>query len=718
MFILSVSVSAQENRVTDNISDSTEIKNISLDEIIINSSIQKNNTSLNREAIGRLFFIENNASNFSRTLSKLSGVASIDIGAGASKPVIRGFGFNRVAVVDRGITQQDQQWGADHGLEIDQYDVDNVVVHKGPMSLQFGSDAIGGAIEIVNAEQPLDNIYYGDATFIGKSNNDLLGISVMNALKHNKWYFKARYTTQRYSDYRIPSDNFTYLTNKYLIDNKRLKNTAGKDENISGSVQYTNNKIETIFSVSNVYQKVGFFPGAHGIPDASRLQHDGSYRNIDFPRNNVNHFKLINNTAIKISPSFEWLFDIGYQDNHRQEWSYFHTHYDNQQPPAQNRDLELDFDLKTYSFGSKLLINKDSHFSHTIGLQTNWQQNHIKGYAFFLPQFNQFSGGAYYITNYKLNDKSVLNGGVRYDFSKIKITGYYDEVLAEYLNNTGNYTEDEVRKNAQRAYDLDKNFNGLSGSVGMFHRQDPETTWSVNLGTSFRYPTANELGANGMHHGAFRHEQGNPGLKTERGYQLDLGYNLDKKMFSFSISPFVSYFSNYIFLQPQGIWSILPHAGQLYRFQQAEALFAGGECKLKLMFIPKFEITTGGDYVYNLNIKHKHALPFTPPLSMRNEIAFSDKYKVLQSYRIAVEHQLFAAQNRISNNEDKTPGTNLFNFSLNANIMVDKMRFMAGFQIHNIFDTKYLNHLSFYRKLNIPEPGRNIQLLIKVPFYI
>lgn len=85
-------------------------------------------SSLAVEEIGRVYLMQHNEVSFAKTLAALPGVSSMDIGAGFSKPVIRGLGFNRVAVVDRGIVQQNQQWGADHGLEIDLYDVDNVRV--------------------------------------------------------------------------------------------------------------------------------------------------------------------------------------------------------------------------------------------------------------------------------------------------------------------------------------------------------------------------------------------------------------------------------------------------------------------------------------------------------------------------------------------------------------------------------------------------------------
>jgi len=690
-------------------------KEIRLSEVeVISSQQNENGQSLNSSELVKSFFFEKQESNFAKTLSAIPGVSSMDIGANMSKPVIRGFGFNRILVVDKGIVQQNQQWGADHGLEIDQYDVDNVVVYKGPMSLQLGSDGMGGAIEILPAKTPSEDIYMGDVTFSGKSNNDLLGLSVMNAFKKDKWFARVRYTNQRYSDYRVPADRFNYMTYDFPIYDKRLKNTAGKNENISGLLRYTTNKVEAGISVSNFYEKFGFFEGAHGIPNASRLGHDGSFRNISYPRSNVNHFKTIGNLKVDFS-SFKLLADIGFQNNHRQEWSYFHTHYENQLPPEKDPDLEIDFDLKTYTANIKLLLNENGGLNHTVGANVEVQQNRIKGYNYFLPRFNQFSSGIYWISQYKPSESLTVNGGLRYDRANIDITGFYDHILADYLISQG-YSSEEVAANAQRAYDLSKNFGNISVSLGGVYKQG-DNVWRLNVGSSFRSPKANELASNGVHHGAFRHEQGNPSLKSEKGYQLDLGYSITKGILDVSVMPFASYFTNYIYLAPQGEWSILTHAGQLYRYDQAKAFFVGGEYSLGISITDNLKFTTVGEYVFNRNHTKKGPLPFTPPFLVNNELSYSGRHKFLKSYTLSATHRFIADQNRNAANEDKTSGTNLFGLSATSNILINKFRFTLGVQAQNLFDTKYFNHLSFYRKLNIPEPGRNIQLLIKIPFY-
>ena len=203
---------------------------VQLQELVVNANANDEQAivaPLPVEEIGRGYLLRYNAANFVQSLSSLPGLASMDIGAGFSKPVIRGLGFNRVAVVDRGIVQQNQQWGADHGLEIDQYDVDRARVHKGPMSLFHGSDAIGGVIEVLPPLVPHEDMFRGEASLIAKGNNDLLGASVMVSKKRGDWFARARATIQDYGDYRVPRTR-SRTSRKMPVHGRRMKNTAGR----------------------------------------------------------------------------------------------------------------------------------------------------------------------------------------------------------------------------------------------------------------------------------------------------------------------------------------------------------------------------------------------------------------------------------------------------------------------------------------------------------
>ena len=233
----------------------------------------------------------------------------------------------------------------------------------------------------------------------------------------------------------------------------------------------------------------------------------------------------------------------------------------------------------------------------------------------------------------------------------------------------------------------------------------------ANIGNSFRLPGANELAANGVHHGTFRHEQGNPTLNSERGWQLDASYQHESKGMRMSLNPFINWFSNYIYLKPTGEWSVLPHTGQIYRYTENKAFFAGAELTFGVNLFARLDYSFAGEYVYTYNLDERTPLSFSPPPSMRNTLTW--RKDELQFF---VELHSIASQKRVAKNEDPTMGAHLINLGGNITLPIDKMMIEIGFSLQNLSDTKYYNHLSFYRKVEIPEPGRNLQLLIKIPF--
>jgi len=673
---------------------------------------------LSLEIIKSEYILENNAGNLIKTLQQLPGVYSMDIGSGFSKPVIRGMGFNRVAVSENGVKQEGQQWGADHGLELDQFNVDKLIVHKGPMSLQYGSDAIGGLIELSPAMIPNKNKVFGEVLTIGKSNNNLLGTSMMIGAKQKRWYAKARISEMHFADYKVPADTFVYLTRPMPIYDRKLKNTAGQERNLAASVAYTEAHFSSLVTASNVQQKVGFFPGSHGVPDINRLTNDGNDRNIEYPYSSVNHFKIINNTVIKRS-NWKGSIDLAYQNNEREEWAKFHTHYGNQTVPLNNPDLELAFRLKTYTANLKAEWHKDSLWSYIIGSNSDFQQNGIAGYSFLLPEYNRITTGLYTVESYNFSSNLKITGGLRIDLGRIKIQSFKDPILERYLKDMNAYTPVEIAKFSQRSYGVDKAFYNNTWSIGCVYNPDFMQTYKVNMGRSFRLPSANELGSNGVHHGAFRHEQGDTSLVSEKGYQLDIAYTLHKNNFYLSVNPFANWFSNYIYLNPTGEWSVLPHAGQIYKYTQAKAIVGGGEMTLNYEFHENFTYDCGLEAVYMQNLTDGYPLPFSPPLSILQGLTWHwhSENKLVEEFHLKIEHQYVSPQNRIARNEDVSVGYNLFGLNINNTLNYNNKNIInIAFQIQNIFDTKYFNHLSFYRKLNIPEAGRNIQLILKFPF--
>lgn len=692
---------------------SDSIKSLLLPDVVVTESYQQRQakkSALAVDVVDQDFLRKHFTGNFMQAMENIPGVQAMDIGSGFSKPMIRGMGFNRIAVLENGIKQEGQQWGADHGLELDAFNIGTVNVLKGPSSLLYGSDAMGGVIDITSPPVPSVDMLFGDVTLLGKSVNGTLGGSFMLGIKKSFWYAQVRYSEQHFGDYRIPTDTIVYLTQKMPVYGRKLKNTAGIECNIGFFAQYQRQRYKANYSVSNVYQKTGFFPGAHGIPDASRVEDDGDSRNMELPYSKVNHLKV---TTLQ-QYAWEKLVlsgDFGFQNNHREEWSVFHTHYGSQPVPEKDPDKELAFNLNTLSASVKVRFIGSSSWEHALGWDGQHQRNDISGYSFLLPEYYRSTTGLLWLTTYKPNNVISVSGGMRYDYGYIHISSHEDAYLADYLRKQG-YDEEQVEHYKWNSHAVKKKFGDYSFSLGLVWTPSERHMVKANVGRSFRLPGANELAANGVHHGTFRHEQGDANLKSEQGWQMDASYNLRYNGFSISVSPFVSWFSNYIFLRPTGEWSVLPHAGQIYRYTGAEVLFAGTEATIDIHFLRSFNYRISGEYVYTYNCDEHIPLSFSPPFSMRNTLTWQRKQVMLYA-----EWQSIARQNRVDRNEDRTPGANLFHLGGSLNIPIrGNQAIEITLTARNIFNTRYYNHLSFYRKVEIPEPGHNFQLLIKIPF--
>ena len=692
---------------------SDSIKSLLLPDVVVTESYQQRQakkSALAVDVVDQDFLRKHFTGNFMQAMENIPGVQAMDIGSGFSKPMIRGMGFNRIAVLENGIKQEGQQLGADHGLELDAFNIGTVNVLKGPSSLLYGSDAMGGVIDITSPPVPSVDMLFGDVTLLGKSVNGTLGGSFMLGIKKSFWYAQVRYSEQHFGDYRIPTDTIVYLTQKMPVYGRKLKNTAGIERNIGFFAQYQRQRYKANYSVSNVYQKTGFFPGAHGIPDASRVEDDGDSRNMELPYSKVNHLKV---TTLQ-QYAWEKLVlsgDFGFQNNHREEWSVFHTHYGSQPVPEKDPDKELAFNLNTLSASVKVRFIGSSSWEHALGWDGQHQRNDISGYSFLLPEYYRSTTGLLWLTTYKPNNVISVSGGMRYDYGYIHISSHEDAYLADYLRKQG-YDEEQVEHYKWNSHAVKKKFGDYSFSLGLVWTPSERHMVKANVGRSFRLPGANELAANGVHHGTFRHEQGDANLKSEQGWQMDASYNLRYNGFSISVSPFVSWFSNYIFLRPTGEWSVLPHAGQIYRYTGAEVLFAGTEATIDIHFLRSFNYRISGEYVYTYNCDEHIPLSFSPPFSMRNTLTWQRKQVMLYA-----EWQSIARQNRVDRNEDRTPGANLFHLGGSLNIPIrGNQAIEITLTARNIFNTRYYNHLSFYRKVEIPEPGHNFQLLIKIPF--
>jgi len=675
-----------------------------LEAIEISSNKEQHNDtqkSLISQELSKEFLTKNSSVTFVNSLEKIQGFAAINTGVGIAKPVIRGLSKNRIIVNEQGVKQQGQQWGTDHGLEIDQFAVDRVEIVKGAGSLIYGSEGIGGIINILPPAIPSKNTIGGQILGTYKSNNQLFGTSLMLQGNKNDIFFRARFSLQDFGDYAVPTQQFFY--NRFILPiyNNLLKNTAGQEKN--WQILWGIKRKNAVFSVlvSNFSQKVGLFSGATGIPRSYQLYDDGS-RNIALPRQVNEHLKVLLKSTILFKEDFLEI-DAGYQFNDRQEESNPHAH--GRLFLDSLNTVALQLGLQTWTLNAHF----HQHFSPKnkiiYGFNFEKQQNKIKGYEFLIPNYTQTSYGIFALQEYNFDKKISLNLGLRYDWATQNSDKYVD---AFYEQRTGK---------AERIGDLKRNYQNFSGALGLSWQINSQISTKINIGKSFRFPNISELTSNGIHHGTFRHELGNPNLDIEQAYQFDGGFYWKSANFDINVTPYFNYFTNYLYLRPNAQFSPLPEGGQMYEYSQSKAITSGLESSIAWT-IANFEIQTGFEYLYNLNVDTSLPLPFSPPFSASLELTYNLPKIVFFQDKFYVNYYIkhTAAQNQVDRNEKQTAGYTLMNIGLGTNFRFGKQKIHLITEIRNVTDKNYMNHLSRYRLLNIPEQGINYVFTLLLPF--
>ena len=651
-------------------------------------------------------FISKNASgSLMQTLGKIAGVSSIDMGSSASKPIIRGMSFNRVATINNGIKLEGQQWGETHGLEIDQYAVENLKVIKGPASIIYGSDAVAGVIEILPPAIPSKGQTYGNVKVIGKTNNDFVGTSVNVKSRKDKFFYTLRGTYLNFGDMRVPMDSTEY--NSYdLYINGRLKNTAGREYAFHSNFGYLFNGGQTVFELSNLYRKSGFYADAFGVEIRTQvpIDHDKSQRDIQIPNQEVNHFRISNHTHF-IWGDNKIETNIGYQNNEHHDYDQLTDITGKVEIP--DHHLSTGLNLQTFSLNANYQLKYKSGKLKT-GIDAQYITNNIDGFDFSIPAYNKWTAGAFVYNHTQIANEIYFDTGLRYDMGGIDVK--------KYINPKNQNETDSIL-----SHPLQRNFDSFTGMIGVSAQLTPSIHVKINAGKSFRFPSIRELSAFGMIWSSARYEIGNNNLKPEEAYQLDLEINIRRPWLNLTTSGFYSFFSNYIFPMPTGEFNDIVGAGQIYNYEEAEAIRLGGELVLELRPFQWIEFCSVTEYVFAQNKDLKRALPFTPPLSTDNSATYKFTQGSMADYKMELGAgvKYLAKQDRVVSNEvpeSYTEDATIAYCSISSNLGKRRNSPQLNIRVNNLLNTQYFIHQSIYRRLNLAEAGRNIQCTLTVPF--
>jgi len=588
-------------------------------------------------------------------LSTIPGVSQISTGTSIGKPVIRGLSANRVLVYSQGVRLENQQFGDEHGLGLNDSGVESVEVIKGPASLLYGSDALGGVLYF-NPEKFADaNTFKAD--FGQRLFSNTLGSSTSLGLKGStdNWKFLARGNYSTHSDYKVPNGD-------------RVTNTRYNETDLKSGIGYSNSKFSSVLRYN--FNKLDL-----GIPEEGVAEQSES-KNTQFPRQGVyNHILSLHNNFFLGNSTLD--ADIGYIANDRSEFE-------------DSNDAALHMKLKTLNYDLKYHFPKFGKVEMIAGVQGMHQTNKNSGDEYLIPDATTNDFGVFGTANYEWKS-SAVQAGLRYDNRKVNSDAHGT------LGEEGYFEA------------IDKSFDSFNASLGYKTDLAHNFTMRLNLATGFRAPNLAELTSNGVHEGTNRYEIGNNQLQTEQNFQTDLNLEYKNSHFEFFVNGFYNHINHYIYTAPTGL---VLEENDVFNYIQDDAQLFGGEAGIHyhphpldwLHLETSFETVTGekqnGDY-----------LPLIPANNWNNTIRteFSIKNWLSQGYARLNFSSTFA-QDNVSGFETKSSGYTLVNAGFGGKIKISKSVFEVSLNGNNLFDKRYIAHLSRLKTDGIPNIGRNVIL--------
>jgi iron complex outermembrane receptor protein len=660
----------------------TEVKNIQLankkivlditmkeavfqvDEIIISTPFNKlqSENVMKVERITARGVQKTGATTLIQGLEKIPGVSQISTGSGIGKPVIRGLSGNRVLVYTQGIRLENQQFGDEHGLGINAAGVESIEVIKGPASLLYGSDALGGVLYI-NPEKfssgkewewNVNQQYFGNTL----GTNSSFGIKK----SFQNWKFLTRATYATHSDYKIPTG-------------ERVTNTRFNETDIKAGIGYSKNSFSSELRYNYNQSELGI---TEGITEQSNS------------KSVLEPYQLIDNHILSLHNHFffgdsKLDVDLGYTFNDRKE-------FEEHEPGGvhmEDEEAALQMKLKTFSYNAKYHFPSKGAVDVLIGVQGLNQTNRNFGEELLIPNADVNDFGVFSTLNYQW-DRQTLQAGLRFD--NRSITTERHEVVHD--------MEVHVFE------PIDKSFNSFTASLGYKTDLFENISTRINLASGFRAPNLAELTSNGVHHGTNRFEIGNPNLKNEQNFQLDIALEYDAEHVEFFANGFYNAINNYIFISPTGA---IEDGNPVYTYIQENANLYGGELGFHLHPHPLdwLHLESSFEFVIGEQ-KNGSALPLIPANNWTNTLRTEfNAGDWLENAYTSLSVQSTFKQNRVSTFETPTNSYNLVNLGFGGDIEIGTMKLNTTFSINNLFNKKYTAHLSRLKNDGILNAGRN-----------
>lgn len=602
-------------------------------------------------------------------ITKIPGVESVSTGLGIGKPVIRGLSSNRVLVYTQGVRLENQQFGDEHGLGLNDAGIESVEVIKGPASLLYGSDALGGVLYI-NPEK---------FAMAGEDEGDV-GLN----------YFTNTRGNSATAGYRASGERFKFLLRGALAshadyeggDGLHAINSRFREYDLKSGVGFQNSKLKTELRYNLNSSDIGISEASGGRT---------SERTPDFPYQEITNHILSSDTDLFFRNSSLQL-TLGYIFNNRKE---FEEHEEEGEPALDEEGPALHMHLKTLNYNLQYHFPRTERLETIVGIQGMRQTNDNFGEEVLIPDATTSDVGLLATSHLHFN-KSDMQFGLRFDHRLLDSSPNGQQGEEGYIPA------------------LNRSFNSFNAALGYRIDIGKNMIGRINIASGFRAPNLGELTSNGTHEGTNRYEIGNPGLDNEQNIQTDVALEFKNEHFEFYVNGFYNKVNDYIYLEPNGE---IIEGDAVFLYLQQDAALYGGEIGVHIHPHPldwlhlessletvRGELDEGGN------------LPLIPAVSLSNtfrvEINHAGK-QLKGSYAYAGVQTVFD-QNRVSDFETPTAGYTLLNAGFGGELLIMDQEVGVRLSANNLLDKFYIAHLSRLKPDGIANIGRNISLGITV----
>ncbi len=607
--------------------------------------------------IGSLDLARKNPISLGEALDHELGVAKRSFGPGSSRPVVRGFDGDRVLVLQEGIGIGGLGFqSGDHAEPIDLLSQDRIEVVKGPATLLYGSNAIGGVVNAISGHNEAHKGVRGYVTGIGGTTNNQFGGSGGIEFGTERWLFWANGGGQRTQDYKTPIGT--------------IENSFSRYGNASGGFGYFGDKGFLSFSYTADRRN-------YGIPTEPEEEHDDDHGDDDDDDHGHGH------EMVRLNPRRDgFQFRGGFRDLAAPisggNFTLQYNNYRHDEIELPDEEIGTQFKNKSFLYRAVFDQRRTGRYSGSFGFSGLYRDFTAIGEEALAPPTTQNNFAAFGLQTVDF-EKFALQFGGRVERNA--------------------YSPDGLR---------DRSFTGFSGSAGIRVGLGGNNVFVANYTHSYRAPALEELYNNGPHPGNLTFEIGDDNLDRERGNGIDFSLRHNSRRLRAEANYFYYRINDFVYLAPTGnIEDGLIEAN----YAQGDSRFTGTELRFDVGLTNNLWLLSSLDYVNSELTNTGTPLPRIPPLRAR--VGFEAFAK---GFRINPEIVMAQDQNRLFTTEERTAGYATVN--LNASYTYTQKHYAHIFSVNafNLNDKLFRNHLSFIKEF-APEIGRGIRAVYTLRFF-